>query len=218
MSLRSFLRGIEEELSRKEEVRTSIQGDMRRVLRLSKEAILLVHQDRFEEAKGSLDEAAGFFARLRGLSEEHPDLVQGGLVDAAFEEYSEARTFLSLVQEKRFISPEELRVPSIPYVLGLGDVVGEFRRRALDSLRRGDVEAAEECLRRMEEIYLELTAMDEAYLLVPGLRRKCDVARGVIEATRGEVTVESRRSSLERSIMRLEEALRGTGKPKKAAG
>jgi predicted translin family RNA/ssDNA-binding protein len=49
--------------------------------------------------------------------------------------------------------------------------------------------------------------MDDAYMLVKGLRRKCDIARRIIEATRGDVTIEVRRSSLETSIKRLEETL-----------
>jgi len=54
--------------------------------------------------------------------------------------------------------------------------------------------------------------MDDAYLLVSGLRRKCDVARHLIEITRGDVTIEARRSALERSILKLEETI---GKKKK---
>ncbi len=212
VSLRSFLRGIEEELKKRDEVHGMVQGDMRKVLRLSKQAILSVHQGRFDDARSSLEEADGLFAKLKDVSKDHPNLVYTGLVDAAFEEYAEARTFLRLVEDGRFVNPRKLGVPSVPYVLGLADVIGEFRRRALDSLRRGDVEAAEDCLRVMEEIYAELTAMDEAYFLVPGLRRKCDVARRVIESTRGDVTIEARRSSLERSIRGLEETLKEKGK------
>jgi len=74
-------------------------------------------------------------------------------------------------------------------------------------LRKGDVKTAEDCLQRMEHIYVELMAMDDAYLLVPGLRRKCDVARRIIEATRGDITIETRRSSLERSIKELEKVV-----------
>ena len=59
----------------------------------------------------------------------------------------------------------------------------------------------------MEEIFDELIAMDDAYMLVPGLRRKCDVARHVIETTRGEITIEARRASLERSIRKLEKVM-----------
>jgi len=209
MSLKSILARVQDGLKRREEVREGVQGDMRRATRLSKQAILFVHQERFEEARKSLEEAESLFVKLREISGEHPDMVYIGLVEAAFEEYAEAQVFLRLVKEGEFIGPEELRVPEISYILGLGDVIGEFRRRALDSLRKGDTEGAEDCLRTMEQIYIDLTAMDDAYLLVPGLRRKCDIARRVIEATRGDVTMEARRSSLEHSIQRLEEALRG---------
>jgi translin len=95
-------------------------------------------------------------------------------------------------------------VPFVDYVLGLADVIGEYRRMALDALREGNVEKSEKCLEMMDEIYIELMAMDEAYMLVPGLRRKCDTARKIIEATRGDVTQEIRRSMLEKYLKRFE--------------
>ena len=67
----------------------------------------------------------------------------------------------------------------------------------------------------MERIYVEITAMDDAYLLVPGLRRKCDIARGVIETTRGDVTMEARRSSLECSIEELKKLIEKGKKTRK---
>jgi len=207
MSLKSILEKIEEKLKKREGVREEVQKDMRRATRLSKQAILFTHQERFEDAKNLLEEASRIFAKLREASKGHPDLFRSGLVSAAFEEYAEAYTLLMLIEEDRFIGPEELGIPAISYVLGLGDVVGELRRRALDSIRKGKVEAAEKCLETMEHIYSELTAMDDTYLLVSGLRRKCDVARRLIEITRGDVTIEARRSALERSILRLEETI-----------
>jgi predicted translin family RNA/ssDNA-binding protein len=56
----------------------------------------------------------------------------------------------------------------------------------------------------MDEIYVELMALDDAYMLVSGLRRKCDVARRIIEATRGDITQEVRRSALEKQLSRIE--------------
>ena len=212
MSLKSILEKIQEELRKREGVREGVQKDMRRATRLSKQAILFTHQERFEDAKNLLEEADKLFTKLREVSKDYPDLFHSGLVSAAFEEYTEAHTLLMLIEEDRFIGPEELGVPAISYVLGLGDVVGELRRRALDSIRKGNVEAAEKCLEKMEHIYSELTAMDDAYLLVSGLRRKCDVARHLIEITRGDVTIEARRTALERSILKLEETI---GKKKK---
>jgi len=93
-------------------------------------------------------------------------------------------------------------------VLGLADVIGEYRRLALDALREGDVEKSEKCLQVMDEIYTELMAMDEVYMFVPGLRRKCDIARRIIETTRGDITQEMRRSSLEKYLKRFEKSIR----------
>jgi len=207
VSLKSILEKIQRGLSKREGVREEVQNDMRRATRLSKQAILFSHQERFGDAKNLLEEANKLFAKLQDISNDYPDLFYSGLVSAAFEEYAEAHTLLMVIEEDRFIDPEEIGVPTISYVLGLGDVVGELRRRALDSIRNGKVETAEKCLELMEHIYSELTAMDDAYLLVSGLRRKCDVARHVIEITRGDVTIEARRSALERSIERLEETI-----------
>jgi translin len=207
VSLESILDKIQEELRKREEVQEEVQKDMRRATRLSKQAIIFTHQERFEDARKLLNEASELFAKLREVSKGYPDLFYSGLANAAFEEYSEAHTLLVLIEEDRFIDPEELDVPVVSYALALGDVIGELRRRALDSLRRGNVETAEKCLETMENIYSELTAMDDAYLFVHGLRRKCDVARHVIESTRGDVTVEIRRSSLERSIQKLEKTI-----------
>lgn len=207
MSLKSLLDRIQAELKEKEEVKDELRRDMRRATRLSKQAILFAHQERFDDAKELLKEATELFTKLEKISENHTDLVYTGMVDAAYQEYAEAHTFLTLVRQKRFPDPKKLNVPSISYVLGLGDVIGELRRRSLDLLRKGDVRTAEECLETMEHIYVEMTAMDDAYLLVPGLRRKCDVARHVIEATRGDVTIEARRSSLECSIEELKKII-----------
>mgnify|MGYP002153781629 FL=1 len=204
VSLKSLLAKIQTELREKEEVREEIQKTMRRATRLSKQAILFTHGERFKEAKKLLKETKEIFTKLSEVAKTHPDMVYMGMVDAAFQEYAEAQTLLHLVEENRFIDPEELGVPAVSYVLGLADVIGEFRRRALDSLRKGDVKTAENCLQTMEQIYVELMSMDEAYMLVPGLRRKSDVARHIIETTRGDITIEARRNSLEKSLKKLE--------------
>jgi translin len=207
LSLKKLLSKVREELKQKEEAKEEIQKNMRQATRLSKQAILLIHQGRLEEAGRSLKKTDMLFSTLTKLVKKYPELFYSGLVNAAFQEYTEAQILLRLVEKGQFIGPEELNAPSIDYVLGLADVVGELRRRALDMLRKGDVRIAEECLETMEEIYSELTAMDDAYMLIPGLRRKCDIARHVIETTRGEITIESRRASLERSIRKLEKAI-----------
>jgi translin len=212
LSLKPLLGKIQEELREKEEVREKVQTAMRRATRLSKQAILFTHQERPRDAKKLLKEAGELFTELLETAKDHPDMVYMGMVDAAFQEYAEAQTLLHLIEENRFIDPTELGVPAVSYVLGLADVIGELRRRALDSLRKGDVKTAENCLQTMEHIYVELMSLDEAYMLVPGLRRKSDIARHIIEATRGDVTIEARRSSLEECIKNLEKIVKSKKK------
>ena len=207
MSLKAILEKIQEDLSGREEVREEVQRDMRKATRLSKQAIQVTHQERFDDAKAMLEEAKMLFAKLHDTAKDYPYMLYSGSVGAAFEEHAEAHILLMLIQEDRFVTPKEIDVPVTPYVLSLGDVIGELRRRALNLIRKGNVEAAEKCLERMEHIYSELTALDDAYVIVNGLRRKGDVARRLIEITRGDITSEVRRSALEHSISKLEKTI-----------
>ena len=204
--LKAVLKKVKTELTRQDKVREKAHENMRKATSLSKQTILLIHQKRFEEAENTLEKAKDLISSLQSLARECPEIVYGGMFSAALQEYSEANIFLRLVEECKFISPNDISVPPVDYVLGLGDVVGEFRRLALDALREGDVKKGEECLQTMDEIYIELMALDEAYMLVPGLRRKSDVARRIIEATRGDITQEVRRKSLEDYLKRFEKA------------
>jgi len=203
-SLKSVLKKVRTQLTKKDKIREKAHENMRRATSLSKQAILLVHQKRLDEARKSLTDAKDIVVGLKTLAEECPEIVYGGMFSAALQEYSEAHIFLKLVEESRFVSPEEISVSSTDYVLGLADVVGEFRRLALDALREGDVKKGEKCLETMDEIFIELLALDEAYMLVPGLRRKSDIARRIIETTRGDITQEVRRKSLEDYLKKFE--------------
>jgi translin len=203
-SLKNVLREVRKDLREKEKVRENAQKDMRKATSLSKQAILLIHQERLKEAKKLIENAKEIISKLNTVSGTHPAIIYSGLFDAALQEYSEANIFLKLIEESKFVTPKEINVPSVDYVLGLADVIGECRRFVLDSLREGDVRKGGECLQVMDAIYIELMAMDEAYMLVPGLRRKCDVARKIIEITRGDVTQEVRRNTLEKHLKHFE--------------
>jgi translin len=214
-SLKTVLKEVKKELTQKDKVRENAQESMRKATSLSKQAILLIHQKRIEEAKKLVENAKEIIFRLQGLAKEYPEIIYSGMFSAALQEYSEANIFLRLIEESRFASPKDTNVPSVDYVLGLADVVGEYRRLALDALREGNVKKGEKCLETMDEIYIELMAMDEAYMLVPGLRRKCDIARRIIETTRGDITQEVRRKSLEDYLRRFEQAQAKKRQPRK---
>jgi translin len=203
-SLKTVLKKVRADLTKKDAIREKAHENMRKATSLSKQAILLIHQKRLNEAKKSLADAKDIAVGLQTLANECPEIVYGGMFSAALQEYSEANIFLNLIAEARFVSPEDINVSSTDYVLGLADVVGEFRRLALDALREGDAKKGEKCLETMDEIFIELLALDEAYMLVPGLRRKSDIARRIIETTRGDITQEVRRKSLEDYLKRFE--------------
>lgn len=208
MSLKQILEEIQEELSERERVREEAQRDMRKATRLSKQAIQVIHQDRFGDAEALLENAKKLFLKLQETSKNYPYLFYSGFVGAAFEENAEAHILLNLIQQEKFLSPKEIGVPVTPYVLSLGDVIGELRRRALNLIRKGNLQESEKCLQWMEYIYSELTSLDDAYIIINGLRRKGDVARRIIEITRGDITNEVRRNALERSISNLEKRLK----------
>ncbi len=207
MSLEEILGRIREEILKKDEIRQEIQTIARKTTRLSKQAIFLTHKGRINEAEALLKKASINFNRLIEMSKIYPNLLYTGAIDSAFEEYSEAQIFLNLIENKRFVDPKEIDVPDEAYVLGLADVIGELRRRSLDLIRKGHIEAAEENLNIMETIYNEIISYDELLLLIPGLRRKCDVARRIIEATRGDVTTEVRRMVLNNVMKELQKTL-----------
>lgn len=203
---------IERELKKREEYKDKLYDAMRKATRLSKQAIFFVHRGRFDKARESLKEAEKLLGRLAEIPRVYEELVHRGIVDSAFQEYAEAHVFLKLTQENKFVGPEKIDVPSPSFILGLADVVGELRRWVLDSLREGDVKRAERGLELMEQIYNALVGMDEALHAVSELRRKNDVARRIVESTRGDVTIEVRRDSLERSIKKFERTLKTKAK------
>jgi translin len=203
-SLEKVIQQIKTELMAKNRVREETHEGMRKATSLSKQATLLVHQKRFDAAAKMLSEAKEKIQNLQTTAEQCPETIYGGMFSAAMQEYAEACILLTLVQEDRFVTPQEIKVPSTDYVLGLADVIGEYRRLALDYLRDADVERGVRCLEIMDQIFIQLLALDEAYMLVSGLRHKSDIARRIIESTRGDITLEVRRKSLEDQLKKLE--------------
>lgn len=215
-SLETVIQEVKSELMQKNQIREDTHESMRKATSLSKQAILLIHQKRFDDAEKMVASAKEKILNLQEQAKKYPEIIYGGMLSTAFQEYSEANIFLLLVLEDRFVTPAEINVPSVDYVLGLADVIGEYRRLALDNLREGEVEKGEKCLEIMDQVFIQLLALDEAYMLVPGLRHKSDIARRIIESTRGDITLEVRRKSLEDQLKRFDPVKRTIKrKPKK---
>lgn len=207
LSLKKIIKVLQKELNKKDNIREQILSNSRTITRISKQAILMTHQGRDKEAEKKLRHAKKELAKIKKISSPYPYLASMGALRAAYEEYVEAWAFLKFVKGEEFLNPKEFEIPTIPYLLGLADLIGELRRKALDSLRIGDLETSEKCLETMEEVYLELMALENVHGLAPNIRRKVDVSRKIIEATRGDITSESRRSLLATSLKNLKKQL-----------
>ncbi len=203
-SLEKVIQEVKSDLTEKNKIREDTHENMRKATSLSKQAILLIHQKKYTEAEKMIADAKEKISSLQNIANDCPEIIYGGMFSAALQEYSEANIFFSLVKEGRFMTPTEINVPSVDFVLGLADVIGEYRRLALDNLREGDVEKGVQCLEIMDQVFIQLLALDEAYMLVPGLRHKSDIARRIIETTRGDITLEVRRKSLEDELKKFQ--------------
>ncbi len=198
--LQEIIKKVTEHLRTLDEARDRAYPKARKARTLSKQSILKLHTGEPEKAQRLISEAANLLTEVRGVGEAFPGIQSSETVVAARQEYAEAAILHSLITLKKYPTPEELGVEETDYVLGLADVPGELRRQALDSLREGDLEAAENILETMEEIYLYLVEAEEASMMLKGMRRKLDVARGVTERTRAEVTAEAGRRRLSREL------------------
>ena len=207
MSLKVIIEGFQTELEDEIKAHEEAINDYRKSITASKQAIMAVHRDKIDEAKIKLEDTRKFLWQGDEVAAPHEDLDLG-IRKVAHQEYAEAAVLVKLSESDSFPDTRELGITTIPYLLGLGDVIGEFRRLALESLRRRKLKDAERCLRIMNEIYSELMALENAYILAPELRRKCDVARHLIELTLGDIATEAGRSSLEKSIKLLEKQMK----------
>jgi translin len=174
-------------------------------------AIRAVHREEYTLADENLGQARKLVDSLQGDLAEYADLFYSGYTQDALKEYAEASIVYALVQDQPLPTPEALGLEHATYLQGLAEAVGELRRRSLDLLRLGHSQDAERLLGCMDDIYTVLVTMDYPDAITGGLRRLTDIARGVTERTRGDMTISLRQEKLERSLQRLEDKLANNG-------
>jgi len=172
-------------------------------------SIRAVHREESAVMQGHLDEAARLAGALRQGLEPYPDLYHTGYTQDALKEFAEANITCALIRRQALPTPQELGIVPHTYLNGLAEVVGELRRRILDILRHGYSEEVELLLGHMDDIFSVLVTMDYPDAITYGLRRQTDVARSIIERTRGDVTFSLRGEHLERAISGLVRQLGG---------
>jgi translin len=172
-------------------------------------AIRAVHRGESDMVQEHLTEAHKLATTLRKELTDYPDLYYTGYTQDSLKEYVEANITCALIRDQELPTLEDLNVEHATYLNGLSEVVGELRRRILDILRHGYSEEAERLLSHMDDIYAILVTMDYPDAITHGLRRQTDIARSIIERTRGDITFSLRGEQLEHSITRLSIQLNG---------
>jgi translin len=198
---------ISRHLEEKDQAREEALALTRVVVRRSGAAIRSVHRGELDRALDLAGRAGEDLAAILNLLKEHPDVRYSGLVDGAEQEYAEARIVYALITEERIPHPREVGVEMTSYLAGLGDAVGELRRHILDLIRLGRPEEGEVHLAAMEEIYHLLISLDYPDAVTKGMRRKGDVARSLLDRTRGDLTNAIGQRRLEAELKEVEERL-----------
>jgi translin len=161
----------------------------RAIIRMSANSIRAVHRGEFDKARDMLDEAKSVRDAAVKALEGHADIYHAGFLHDAQKEYAEARTTLALLSGGSIPEPEELGVEYAAYLNGIAEAVGEMRRMVLDRLRAGQYDGCEEILKGMDDIYSVLVTIDYPDAMTGGLRRTTDQTRGILEKTRGDLTM-----------------------------
>ena len=187
--LETVIPRILEHFAEKNAAREKVLAASRALIRMSANSIRAVHRGEFDEAERTLDEARRIRDDAVAALEGHGDIYYAGFLHDAQKEYAEARTTLALIQGGPMPTPEELGVEYAAYLNGIAEAVGEMRRNLLDRLRRGQFEGCEELLQAMDDIYSVLVTIDFPDAMTGGLRRTTDQTRGILEKTRGDLTM-----------------------------
>lgn len=161
----------------------------RAVIRLSANTIRAVHRGEFDRAATLLAEARAVRDNAVAALEGHGDIYHAGFLHDAQKEFAEASATLALLSGRPLPSPEDLGVQYPAYLNGIAEAVGELRRMLLDRLRNGRYEGCEELLQAMDDIYSVLVTIDYPDAMTGGLRRTTDQTRGILEKTRGDLTM-----------------------------
>ena len=199
---------VRRKLEAKNGARDAALAASRELIRHCALSIRATHRAEQDQAEQLLAHARDLAAQMKGHVADYPDLYFTGYVQDALKELAEAHIVHALITGREIPDPDALGVEYPAYLNGLGEAAGELRRYALDIIRHDNSERVERVLEAMEDIYSLLVTMDFPDALTGGLRRTTDMVRGVLERTRGDLTVAARQEKLERTLHDFEERIK----------
>lgn len=198
---------IRKNFETKNAARDAALAASRELIRHCALSIRATHRAEYQEAAQTLARAREIAAQMKTNVAAYPDLYFAGYVQDALKEVAEAHIVHALVTGENIPDPDALGVDYAAYLNGLGEAAGELRRYSLDIIRHDTSERVEKVLDAMEDIYSLLVTMDFPDALTGGLRRTTDMVRGVLERTRGDLTVAARQEKLEKTLREFEERI-----------
>jgi translin len=200
MDLSALADGLRGALDAKTEARERGLAASRNAIRACGNAIRALHRYEVNSATELLNDAQAQLDSARSALSEHRDMLYAGFVHDAEKELAEARITFALVTDAPFPTVEDVGVPPSAFLKGMAESIGEMRRHILDLMRQGELKRCEELLRAMDDMYYVLVSMDYPDGITLGLRRLTDVARSILERTRGDFTISKIQTSLRDSI------------------
>jgi translin len=199
-TLDTIMEGVRADFADKNVAREKALPLCREAIRFSANAIRAVHRNDFATAQDLVGKAGTQVATAKKSLAGHADIYHAGFVHDSQKEFAEASITLALISGRDLPTPQSLDVELPAYLNGMGEAVGELRRHLLDTLRSGDVEQCEAWLRAMDEMYSVLVTVDYPDAMTGGLRRTTDSVRGILEKTRGDLTLSVQQRRLEQRL------------------
>ena len=160
----------------------------REIIKSCSKSIRNVHRNDLSEAKTHLDEANNNYQKLQNSLNDIPELRFAGYVNDSERELIEAFLVYEFEKNNILLEFSTMNVSASNYIQGLGDAIGEWRRKVLDKLRKLEIEEGEKYLDVMESSMEIFNELDYPDALTGGLRRYADTARAIIERTRSDLT------------------------------
>ncbi len=198
---------IRQDFDKRTQARDQVLVASRQITRHAALSIRALHREEFDEYENQLKEGLALFHQIQAELKDYPDLYFSGYTQDAIKELVEASIACAIIRDQPLPTVSELGVETATYLKGMAEVPGELRRRCLDILRSGYSQEAERLLSWMDDIYATLVTMDYPDAITNGLRRQTDLVRGIVERTRGDMTISLREEQLINSMTRLQASL-----------
>jgi translin len=196
-----------EEINKKfkdiEERRNAIIKGTRDATILCSKAIVSMHSHKKNESIEYIEKSKKLLKQFKELGKD--DLQK--YLYIAEQEFVEAYCLFSIAENSDIPGKRSLDVSDISYVMGLLDCIGEIKRMIIDKIRSEGTSNVTALFELMDKIYGTIYPLAAYDNLMPGLRKKLDVSRILIENVRAIITEEKRRTIMIEKIDEFEKKI-----------